>query len=182
MIENRNLSEELLEALKQQKQIAVAFARRCGIYDPEFTDVAMQEAAVRVLNDGIRTFDPKLGNAKQYVARILYLTCIWSLRTFYRGRPLPDGCEPGTTEFDPVDIVIRREEVSQASHAIDRLPPHLRAALRRSPERQRLSRAGSLIVRRTSTGNVRYFRAKDRFLAELVALRREKRPHRRRGK
>ncbi len=182
MNENQDVLVKLLEALTKQRPLAIAFARRCGIYDPEFADMAMQEASVRVLTDGIRTFDPARGGAGCYVARIVHYSCIWLLRTFYRGLPLPAGVEAGTVEFDPVGIAIRREEVSQASDAIDRLPPHLRTAARRSPQRRRSSRAGALKVRRTSTGNVQYLRAKDRFLAELVAIRRERRPNRRHGK
>lgn len=176
---------QMLELIQRQRKIAARIAGKFRITDSEFVEDVIQESMLIVLQGKAAGFDPSKGSLAVYVTHIVLHVAIRLAMASRRQTPLPEHYDAEARDDGPVIVAIRNEEIAEVETAIARLPKPDRSDLRRGlrRHRRRQHRRGSLRVLRTSTGHVRFFRAKDRLLQQLIDVRRERRtrPIRRKG-
>lgn len=163
----------LLAAIAAQQNIAVNFASRCGIRDPDFVLEVIQETTLRILSRAADTFDPDQGSPGPFVGRILYNVCISQMLLFYRNQKIPPDFDELTDDWNPVEIACRREGLRDIHTAIDRLG---------IAERNRLMKWGGPRKKgkkknkapKKSTPHVNVYRAKHKLLGAIIDVRRSR--------
>jgi DNA-directed RNA polymerase specialized sigma24 family protein len=160
----------LLEALSQKRSAIVKFHRRCGRYGEDLLERAMDEAADRIHKRAWRTFKPQKGTAKSYVGTIARRASIFVIGKLNKQRPLRSDFDAGTNEFNPADILTRRQEIADAHEALRRLSSRDRKTLLQWAKQQG-RRPSGIPSTKNSAFDTRVFRAKDRFLSNLITIR-----------
>jgi DNA-directed RNA polymerase specialized sigma24 family protein len=161
----------LLAALDQKRSVAVRFVGRRGRRDDDdLADMAMDEAAKRIRKRAWRNFKPSLGTPKAYVGTIVRRASSFLIKKLDKQFPLEGDVDTGTDDFNPAEIIIRREEIADAHKALQQLSARDRKLLLRWAKRRK-KRDGRGASHENSSRNVAVFRAKDHFLRELLTIR-----------